>query len=330
LIKTRIGLLAVVAVAGVVLALPSARTLAQQAADAALPLWAFTPRFPEAPPSTPLDDTTQLHVPGSTAGYTAKFISLLTTFPDWFPDSHPAMPEVVASGHKPGGFACAHCHLPNGLGGPENANLAGQSEAYMAQQIEDFKSGARTSSAKFASVNTMIRVSKEVTPEELKASVAYFAALKPQKWIKVVETDTVPVTHAGVYILVPSTPAATEPLGERVIEVPVDVARTERKDSTASYIAYVPTGTLKRGEDLVKTGSGKTLPCATCHGPNLHGAGAIPAIAGRTPSGMARQLIDIQRGARNGAGAAMMKPVVANLTTADIAAITGYLASLQP
>ena len=45
---------------------------------------------------------------------------------------------------------------------------------------------------------------------------------------------------------------------------------------------------------------------------------------------MTRQLIDFQRGNRNGAGAAMMKPSVAKLTTADMVAITGYLASLAP
>jgi cytochrome c553 len=329
-VKARVSLLAVVACATVGVAFPSLRTLAQQATEA-LPTWAFTPRVPIAPQAAPLDDTMPLHVPGSTAGYTAKYIADLSTVTDWFPDSHPKMPEVVESGHKPGGFACAHCHLPNGLGGPENANLAGQSEAYMAQQIEDFKSGARTSSAKLLSFSTMVRVAKEVTPEEIKASTAYFASLKPQKWVRVVETDTVPVTHPGVYILVPNTPAAMEPIGDRVIEVPVAVERTEKKDSSASYIAYVPKGSLKRGEELVKTGGGgKTLPCATCHGPTLHGVGAIPSIAGRTPSGMTRQIFDIKGGARNGAGAALMKPVVANLTTADVVAITGYLASLEP
>lgn len=332
-IKSRAGLLAVTAVV-MDFALPGVRTRAQQAAEAVtLPAWAYTMPAPKPAdaPRTVLDDTTPLHVPGSTAGYTAKYIANLATVADWHPETHPAMPEVVATGHKPGGAACAHCHLPNGLGGPENANLAGQSEAYMLQQIEEFKSGARrSSSSKLGSVNNMIRVSQDVTSEEMKASVAYFASLKPQKWIRVVETDTVPVTHVGNYVLIPNTPVAMEPIGERLIEVPVDPVRTEMKDSAASYIAYVPTGSLKRGADLVKTGSGKTMPCAGCHGTDLHGMGAIPAIAGRTPSGMTRQLLDIQHGSRNGAGAAMMKPVVANLTTADIIAITGYLASLQP
>ena len=333
------SLFPIAAAAVLVLALPGLRSRAQQAVEAALPPWVYsipTPRPADAPKPAPLDDTTLLHVPGSTAGYTAKFIASLATVPDWFPSAHPPMPEVVESGHKPGGAACAHCHLPNGLGGPENANLAGQSQAYMLQQMEDFKSGARhSSSSKMGSVNNMIRVSQTITPEEMKAGIAYFAALKPQPWVRVVETETVPTTHVGNYILVPDipapgTPAATEPIGERLIEVPVNAVRTEQKDSSTSFIAYVPTGSLKRGETLVKTGGGKTMPCATCHGADLHGLGAVPAIAGRTPTGMTRQLIDIKGGARNGAAAAMMKPVVANLTTADMIAITAYLASLNP
>jgi cytochrome c553 len=308
----------------------------KSAAPDTLPAWAYSiplprVRVPGDPPPPPRDEVTLQHVPGSTVGYTSKFIGGLSTVADWFPDTHPPMPEVVESGHKPGGSACAHCHLPNGFGGPENANLAGQSEAYMLQQVEDFKSGARHSSApNMGSVSNMIQASKTITPEELKAAVAYFASIKPQKWVRVVEAETVPTTHVGNYILVPDVPAATEPIGERVIEVPVDAKLSEMKDSKSSFIAYVPVGSLKRGEELVKTGGGKTMPCATCHGADLHGVGAIPAIAGRTPSGMTRQIMDIQSGARNGAAAAMMKPVVEKLTIADMVAITGYLASLNP
>ena len=68
----------------------------------------------------------------------------------------------------------------------------------------------------------------------------------------------------------------------------------------------------------------------TCHGPALKGLGTIPSIAGRSPSQMARQLIDIQTGARNGANAQLMKLVVNKLNQEDIVALTAYLASLNP
>jgi cytochrome c553 len=106
---------------------------------------------------------------------------------------------------------------------------------------------------------------------------------------------------------------------------------TELRDPTSGFIAYVPKASLEKGKDLVTTGgNGKTMQCTMCHGPDLKGSGNIPSISGRSPSQMARQLIDFQTGARNGSMAPMMKGVAAKLTTADIVAITGYLASQAP
>ncbi len=63
--------------------------------------------------------------------------------PDWHPDDHPAMPDVVAHGRMPDVRACGSCHRAEGTGGPENASLAGLPAAYIIQQIEDYKSGTR-------------------------------------------------------------------------------------------------------------------------------------------------------------------------------------------
>ena len=80
----------------------------------------------------------------------------------------------------------------------------------------------------------------------------------------------------------------------------------------SGFIAYAPTGSIKRGEALATTGgNGKTMACGTCHGPDLKGVGPIPNLAGRSPSYLARQMYDIKLGTRNGAMAALMKPVVA-------------------
>ena len=71
------------------------------------------------------------------------------------------------------------------------------------------------------------------------------------------------------------------------------------------------------------------LGCAGCHGEGLHGADDIaPAIAGRSPSYLARQLYDFQQGTRHGEMAAAMQPVVAKLTGGDIVNLTAYAASL--
>jgi len=42
--------------------------------------------------------------------------------------------------------ACGFCHRADGSGGPENSSLGGLPEAYIAQQMADFRSGARATS----------------------------------------------------------------------------------------------------------------------------------------------------------------------------------------
>jgi cytochrome c553 len=56
----------------------------------------------------------------------------------------------------------------------------------------------------------------------------------------------------------------------------------------------------------------------------------VPALAGRSPSGLVRQLYDFKAGTRNGPGAAMMKPEVVNMTDDVRLDIAAYLASLNP
>jgi cytochrome c553 len=123
-----------------------------------------------------------------------------------------------------------------------------------------------------------------------------------------------------------------EPIGLRIIEVPEDVDRTMLRDATSGFIAYVPIGSVKRGETLAKTGdSGRTLPCGTCHGEGLKGNGEMfPPLAGRSAAATARQLYDFKSGSRDGRNAIAMKPVVARLTDQDIVDLTAYIASLQP
>jgi cytochrome c553 len=276
-------------------------------------------------------DKTPRHVPGSTRTYTTADIADLFTVPDWFPDGHPLMPKPVRQGRRPDAYACAFCHLPNGLGRPENQSIAGLPKAYIIEQLNDFRQGSRRSSeSRMTSVNHMILVAKAVTQAEIETAADYFSRLKLTKWIRVVETETVPKTHITGGMLV-ADPAGTEPIGSRIIEVPEDYEQAELRNPNSGFIAYVPKGSLKRGAALVRTGgNGKTIAYTICHGPNLHGMGNIPGIAGRSPSQMARRLIDFRDGARNGPGAALMKMPVSKLSYDDIVAVTGYLASLQP
>ncbi len=75
----------------------------------------------------------------------------------------------------------------------------------------------------------------------------------------------------------------------------------ERNVITAAFIAYVPPGSIARGEALVKGGeSGKTVQCALCHGEALKGLGEVPRLAGLQPLYVARQLFDMRYGSSAG------------------------------
>jgi cytochrome c553 len=242
------------------------------------------------------------------------------------------MPEIVSHGRKPEVYACGYCHLPNGQGRPENSSLAGLPAAYIIQQLADFKSGARKSSdPDLKPVAYMIANETKATDAEIQIAANYFASLKPKPWIRVVEAKFVPKTHVSGSMLVVSTPHEMESIGDRIIETPENLERTELRDDTSAFIAYVPPGSLKRGRNLVTTGAnGKTIICATCHGPNLKGLKNVPSIAGRSPSYIVRQLYDMQSGARAGVNFLQMKPVVANLSLYDIIDIAAYTSSLDP
>lgn len=121
-----------------------------------------------------------------------------------------------------------------------------------------------------------------------------------------------------------------EPIGMRIIELPTNSEHAELRDSHSPFMAYVPPGTLAKGEALATTGGGKTIQCAICHGEGLHGLGEVPSLAGRSPIYMARQLFDIKHGSRKGPNAALMQSVVVNLNEEDILNLAAYAASLTP
>jgi cytochrome c553 len=161
----------------------------------------------------------------------------------------------------------------------------------------------------------MTAIAKAATDAEVQAAAAYFSSLKPQPVIKVVETDTVPATQIARVFYMLAKNGGTEPIGERIVEVPVDVAQFEHRDPRSQFAAYVPIGSIAKSEALAKTGgSGATLPCAGCHGPDLRGLSPVPGIAGRSPSYLVRQMYDFQQHSREGSAGALMAPVVEKRT----------------
>ncbi len=294
------------------------------------PAWAYPVNPPDFKP--PADDGKPRHVPNSAASYTVPQTRDRFFAPDWHPSDHPQMPDIVARGRKPDVFACGFCHRADGPGGPENAGLAGLSVAYIKQQMADFKNGARkTSVPERVPPQLMITIAKAASDAEVEASAEYFSALKPSALIKVVETFTVPKTYVAGWFLADANNGEREPIRSRIIEVPEDVIQFENRDARSRFIAYVPNGSIKLGEDIAAKGSaGPATQCIVCHGPGLTGIADVPGIAGRSPSYLVRQLYDFKHGARNGSGSELMKPVVESLTLDNMLALAAYAASLPP
>ena len=330
--RIRLGLMAMVA-----MALSSAATaqaqapssLSPSASSASFPAWAYpwAPDFKVAP-----DDGVPRHVPDSTQSFTITQERDLFFVPDWHPEDHPQMPDIVAHGRRPDVRACGSCHRAEGTGGPENASLAGLPAAYIVQQIEDYKSGARKFAGPQRSPSVlMTAIAKATTAEEAQAAAAYFSSLKPKANITVVEADTVPVSEIARVFYTVSKTGGTEPIGERILEMPVNAEQFEHRDTRSQFIAYVPKGSIAKGEALARTGgAGVTTPCATCHGPDLRGIAAVPGIAGRSPSYLVRQLYDFQQHARAGSMGALMAGVVEKLSHDDMISLAAYVASLKP
>ena len=275
------------------------------AADDPPPPWAYgftsapgpaataPPPAPAAPAAPPAPDPTPRQLPGSTATFTLAEIRDGFGPADWFPGDHPAMPEIVARGKRPDVRACALCHYPNGKGRPENAGVSGLPVSYFIQTMADFKNGTRKSAdARKANTNMMIAIAKGMTDEEVKIAADYFAAMPWTPWIKVVETATVPKTRIAGGMFLKLDGGETEPIGNRIIEMPEDTERTEvLRDPRSWFIAYVPGRQHQEGrgarhdrrrqDDRVRgvprRGPEGARPGARHRGPfaELHGAAAV-------------------------------------------------------
>lgn len=288
--------------------------------DQGRPAWAFLTPDKQQPPAS--EESGPVKVPGSGKEYTAKQIDDLSNPPVWFPEEHGSAPSIVQHG-KGAALACGSCHLMSGHGHQESADLAGLSADYIVRTMADFKNGTRIDPAR------MNAIAKGISDEDVQQAAAYFAALKPGGWIKVVETKSVPKSYVSVKgrQRLPLPGGGMEPLGDRIVELPDDVARATSRDPHSGFTAYVPKGSVAKGAVLVKTGAHKTISCAICHGDSLEGLGDVPRIAGLHPAYVARQLYAFQTGTNHSVSSALMKKVVANLTADDILAIAAYTAA---
>ena len=164
-------------------------------ANTVLP-WAFVLNDPVPDGAQAPDPNEVVTVPGSDVSMRRSDINIDEGPPDWHPDGHPPMPELVARGGGEGVVACGYCHLPNGQGKPENAGLAGQPVQYIVQQMADYRNGLRkTGEPRMGPPAFMMRIGAAATEEQVRVAAEYFSSIDFKPWIRVVETDMVPVTR---------------------------------------------------------------------------------------------------------------------------------------
>jgi cytochrome c553 len=329
IVTIRVTVFVAIFAALAIAALPTG-TQAGVAASDPPPAWAFPVNTPHHSPGAPTPGKPE-HVPGSRFSFTDSQLDDEFFAADWFPDEHPEPPAIVLSGHRPDVPACGCCHLPTGTGGPAEAALPGLPARYIVEQIMEFRAGRRhAAQPKMISAGGMEKVAKSVDAADLNAAAQFFSQMTFRSHFHVVEVDTVPrtaVLAVSLYAAIPH--GGREPLGQRIVEIPNELQQWELGDPHTEFTAFVPRGSIRRGEALVASGDG-AAPCRSCHGPELKGRGTAPPLAGRSPSYLLRQLYDIQYGTRSGPAVAPMLPEVAHLVPGDRIAIVAYLGSLHP
>ncbi len=284
------------------------------------------------PVGTPLvDDGVKHSLPGTSLTFTRVEANYSWQPADWYPGDHPDMPEIIAIGDMERGIRpCSLCHFPNGQGKVENGHVSGLPANYILQQLEAFKNGERISADyRKANTNEMARIAAWLTDEEKSQVAEYYSSLPFRSMVRVVESEQAPQVRASLNRLtMPDEEVPWQPLGDYIVEVTENLEETEiMRNPRGTFIAYVPVGSIAKGEALVTTGAGKTILCGACHGLDLKGLGDVPSIAGRTTSYLMRQMWDVKQGTRV---SLLMTSVLANLNAEDMMNISAYLATQAP
>lgn len=109
----------------------------------------------------------------------AAFFSKQALTPEATEGSLAGKKLYTGGNHYTGVPACAGCHGPNGAGnGPGKIpRLAGQKSVYVAKQLRDFRSGARTNDRN----GIMQNLAEKMTDKEIDAVAAYVTAMGAEK-----------------------------------------------------------------------------------------------------------------------------------------------------
>ncbi|TPH13404.1 c-type cytochrome [Litorilituus lipolyticus] len=192
-----------------------------------------------------------------------------------------------AAAGKTKAAACGACHGAAGISAMGiYPNIAGQKDAYIIKQLNDFKSGARTDMM-------MAPMAANLSEQDMADLAAYYASL--------------PMTAEEA----PAAAAASS-------DAPTATAST----GTAEVVTSSPAAAIYNGD--IKAGQSKSGMCVACHG--VDGNSAVPmypSIAGQSASYITKQLADFKSGLRVDP---VMAGMVAALTEEDMRDLGAYFA----
>ncbi len=296
------------------------------------PDWLF-PVDPTAGQPRPIfSDVDKVSIPDGEVEYTAARINNPFDAPDWHPTDHEPMPNIVAKGRRPDIIACAYCHTPTGQGRPENAALAGLPAEYIVEQLKNMRSGARRQIGPddYLPILHMIRAALPMTDREIAQAAGYFSKQTLGTRVRVIEARRIPKPVRAGWVYAKDPAGGEEDLSQRIIEMAPDIVRHERRDDRMVYTAYVPPGSIARGQSIASGKGNASLRCSACHGPALKGTELGPPIAGRSPTYLARQLLAFKQETRSTPKAAAMENMVVELGMDEVIALAAYAGSLSP
>lgn len=166
-----------------------------------------------------------------------------------------------AAAGKTKAAACGACHGPAGISAMGiYPNIAGQKDAYIIKQLNDFKSGARTDMM-------MAPMAANLSEQDMADLAAYYSSLP-------MAGEEAPAESAST-----DAPAATASAG------------------TADVVTSSPAAAIYNGD--IKAGQSKSAMCVACHGVDGNSAVPMyPSIAGQSASYIAKQLADFKSGLR--------------------------------
>ena len=199
--------------------------------------------------------------------------------------------EGNADAGKTKAAMCGACHGATGHSpSPTYPNLAGQKDAYIAKQLADFKSGARTDMM-------MAPMAANLSEQDMADLGAYFSAQERTK-------ATAAASATG------GTPAATATASASATEI----------------VTFTGAKAIYAGN--VKAGKNKSAMCASCHGADGNSPIAMyPKLAGQSASYIAKQLADFKSGERVDP---VMAGMVAALSEEDMNDLGTFFAVQKP